>query len=678
MAPTKLPRPNCSRALRLLLCVASIVSYAALPAVASAKTGLAPTEWAHQQTLDVAAPGLVRVTPTAATFDAAGPQQADLRILDANGTELAYLLDRPPIPTPQIIRPASFAVKLESGATVITLTTGTAGKLRSVALETPRPFFLKAARVELSADQRQWTTLDEGVPLFRQWGAEKLEFNLGERSAAYVRLTINDQRSAAIPFTGASLAVAAAPAPALVPLGAQITRRDEFAGETVLTLALDGRHAPLAALRLETKEPLFMRRVTVAVREVRDAVPGERVVASGTVYRVALDGAAARDELSVPLAFTPDTRELLVHIHNGDSPPLAIDAVQVQRHPVGLLFRAPTAGTYTLLSGNAQATAPRYDLAAFAGELRRADATTITPGPLTDTPNYRPRESLAAAPLPDVPLTGAPLDAKDWPFRRAITLKQPGVQELELDPVALAQAQTGFADLRLLRADHQIPYVLEQPALARSLSLTPAATPDAKRPAVSVWQLTLPQSRLPLRRLGLTSATPLFERQFRIYEKLTDANGHGYEITLASGAWSRTPEPGVPETRVFDLTARPSTASLWIETDNGDNPAIALGAVQAVYPVVRLIFKVAETDGLTLAYGNPNAATPRYDLRLVAQKLLTAPRQVAQLAAAGENSATAKPFAGLNAGYLFWAVLALVVVVLFIIVAKLLPKPPAA
>jgi hypothetical protein len=35
-------------------------------------------------------------------------------------------------------------------------------------------------------------------------------------------------------------------------------------------------------------------------------------------------------------------------------------------------------------------------------------------------------------------------------------------------------------------------------------------------------------------------------------------------------------------------------------------------------------------------------------------------------------------FAGINGGYLFWAALALVVVVLLAIVAKLLPKPPAA
>jgi hypothetical protein len=195
---------------------------------------------------------------------------------------------------------------------------------------------------------------------------------------------------------------------------------------------------------------------------------------------------------------------------------------------------------------------------------------------------------------------------------------------------------------------------------------------------VSVWRLTLPQSGLPLRRLGLSSATPLFQRQIRIYEKLTDADGRVFENTLASGGWNRTPEPGVPETRDFALSDRLRTNTLWIETDNGDNPAIALGAVRVVHPVVRLIFKTTETEGFSLAFGNPAVVAPRYDLSLVAVKLLTSSRNLAQLAAGG-TTVTAKPaFAGIDGGYIFWGALALVVIVLLVVVAKLLPKPPAA
>ena len=637
---------------------------------------LTPTEWQHRQALNVASPGLVRVDLTPASFDAAGQELEDLRIIDPTGHEIACLIDRPPVPVAHTIRPSSFEVTLAPGSTRVTIETGTTGKLSSLSLETPSPFFLRGARVEISQDNSDWVTLDQGVPIFREWGAEKLDLPIGGRVAAYVRVTITDNRDAPLPFTGARLLSDPPPAPVPVPVGAHISGRDEFVGETVLTLALDGRHLPLAALEFDTKEPLFMRRITVSVREVRDAISGERTIASCTLFRVALDGAPARAQLELPLVFTPLTRELLIHIHNGDSPPLAIDAVRLERRPVSLLFMAPAAGSYALLSGNPQAAAPHYDLAAFAGEMRGASATVVVPEGIEDMPDYHSSEALGATPMPDVPLAGAPFDATEWTFRRTVQIAGPGVQELELDLDALARSRSDFADLRLLRDGNQIPYVLEQPAQARSLVLSPDASPDRKRPTVSIWTVRLPRAALPLRSLVMTSATSLFQRQFRVFERLTSQDGSSYENTLASGQWSRTPELGVPENRVFALPERMRTNTLWIETDNGDNPAIALGMVQVVYPVVRLVFKVAETGGYTLAYGNNSANAPQYDLSLVSLRLLTSSRKVAHISAEEQSTAVNNPFAVINGAYVFWGALAMVVVVLLVVVAKLLPKPP--
>jgi len=668
----------------------SLVILVAVTGIARLGAAVTPTEWTHRQPVAVAAPGLGKIAVPAATFDNAQPGLADLRLIDANGQETAYLLDRDlsyhgqpmPFAAAKAVRPRSFRATNTNDATQLVIETGMTDLPESVTLETAAPWFLKAAHVEISADGQTWESIGPAVPVFRQFGAEHLRLALPRRDTAFgfVRVTLDDFRSRRIAFTGASLMPAPVRAmpPALVPVGAVITRRDEFAGETVLTVTLDGKNVPLAELSLETKDLLFTRRVTVAIREVRGDVPGERTVGSGTVYRVALEGTPAQAELAVPLDFAPPTRELLVHIHNGDSPPLTVDGVTGRQHSVNLLFLASAAGNYTLLSGNPQAAAPRYDLAAFAGEMRTAAATAAVPGALEPTPNYHPRESLAAPPLPDVPLAGAPLDTTDWLYRKPVSLTRAGVQELELDPEALARARPDFADLRLLLAGNQIPYVLEQPALARSLVLSSIATPDPKRPTFSIWRLTLPQAGLPLQRLVLASTTQLFSRQFRIYENVKSPEGRTRESELAAGAWSRTPEPGVPETRIFELSGRPQTDTLWIETDNGDNPAIALGAVRSVYPVVRLIFKVAETDGCTLAYGNAAANAPRYDLSLVAVKLLTASRHGAQIAAGEDNPAAKKNWFSLDRRLLLWGSLALVVVVLLVVVAKLLPKPPAA
>jgi hypothetical protein len=193
---------------------------------------------------------------------------------------------------------------------------------------------------------------------------------------------------------------------------------------------------------------------------------------------------------------------------------------------------------------------------------------------------------------------------------------------------------------------------------------------------VSLWSLRLPTAGLTLRRVVLASSTSLFQRQFRLYEKTAQPGEGPSEHLLAAGLWIRTPEPGSPAARIFELQDRMGTDTLWIETDNGDNPPIALGTAQAVYPVARLVFKVAQTDGFTLAYGNPSAVAPRYDLSLVAERLLTSSRSAARLGAGGPGAATRNPFAGMSGGYLFWGALGLVVVALLLIVAKLLPKPP--
>ena len=668
--PPRLPRNGLGLLLALL---------ATLPGGAA----LTPTEWQHRQTVKAVAPGLTKIALSAITLDAAQPDLSDLRLIDAQGQEVAYLLDRDlavrGLEPVRPLSPRSFRSSPSGDTTQLVFEIGTTAPLESIDLETTVPYFLKAAHVEISSDGNEWKSLGAAVPLFRQFGAEQLRLSLNREKAAFVRVTLDDFRSRKIEFTGARLFAFQnnVEPPPLVPLGAKLTRRDEFANETVLTVTLDGRHVPLAALSFDARDPLFMRRVTVAIREVQGAASAERVIDAGTIYRVSLDGAPARAQLELPLAFSPPTRELLVHIHNGDSPPLTLDGVSAKQHPLNLLFLAPAAGTYSLLSGNPQAAAPRYDLAAFAGEMRKAEAATVTAGDLEAMPDYHPRESLGTAPLPDVPLAGAPLDTAEWREHRALRITRPGVQELELDPAALARCRPDCGDLRLVHTGNQIPYVLERPALFRSLALAPVGVPNAKHPSVSVWRLTLPQPGVPVRRLVLTSATPLFQRQIRIYEKLTDRNGGTYEGTLADAGWSRTPEPGVPETLTVELRDRPQSNTLWIETDNGDNPAIALGAVQAVYPVVRLVFKTTETEGFALALGNQMVNAPRYDLSLVSVKLLTSSRNVAELAPGGSAAAARLVFVGINVGYVFWGALALVVIVLLVVVAKLLPKPPA-
>ncbi len=656
-----------------------LIAAAALFVTLAPLRALEPNEWRSRQPLAVERPGAIKVTLPPATLDAAQGQLEDLRLLDPAGRETPFVLQRPTIlPPATIAEPATFRATLGDASTEVVLSKSTAQPIDVVTLLSPAANFIKPARVETSTDGRTWRVQREGAPFFRQFGVEQLRFEISDPAAMWVRITLDDSRSRPVPVTGARLSFPpGTDARERAPLPARIAQREEYAGETVFTLDLGARHVPLADLEFVTADPLFARNIRVTTRELRDDTAVERTLAIGAIYRVAVDGLAPSAHLQVPLDVTAPERELLVHVANLDSPPLAIDEIRVQQRPVSILFRANAAGTHVLLAGNPDATAPRYDLQALGLARDNTGWTNVAPGTLELNPSYRRADALA-----NTPLFGAALDPAPWVYRKTVHLATAGVQQLELDLDVLAHAQPGFFDLRLVRDGAQVPYLLERPALSRSTPLAVTPANDPKRPSLSRWQLKLPRAGLPLTRLTLVSPTALFQRRLRLYETIPSDRGNGgYERTLGEADWSRTPNgPSSALTFALQPGVAPTTDTLTLETDNGDNPPLALASAQAAYPVMRLLFKT-DFAPLALYYGNRDVAAPRYDLTLVAGQILAAEKNIATLEpeekARADGWATGV-LAGARGGVLFWSGLGLVVIVLLAVVAKLLPKPPAA
>ena len=137
---------------------------------------------------------------------------------------------------------------------------------------------------------------------------------------------------------------------------------------------------------------------------------------------------------------------------------------------------------------------------------------------------------------------------------------------------------------------------------------------------------------MPLTRLTCVAPTPLFERSLSLYEELTDERGDKYRRALGGATWTQTPER---KSKEFTLTldSPPQSDTLFLETDNGDNPPIELEKFTAFYPATRILFKAKPDDELFLYYGNPRVAPPSYDLSLVAEQLLAAEKNVASLSA---------------------------------------------
>jgi hypothetical protein len=635
--------------------------------------GALPPEWKNVQTFDATAPGLMKIDLPAATLNAARPGLEDLRVFDPEGHEVPYFLSRPLRRTSFFLMPKTFSVSLAGQTTVMLIGIARDHLLEAVTLETPASGFIKAVKVEGSKDQKKWTTLATGQPIFRQPnGVAQLRVNFPEGNWPWLRVTVDDQRSEAIPFTGARLHELTGELAVGESVNATLVDRTENNGQTRLTLDLGAANLTLSSVRIETDEQLFTRSVAIAVRQVNMNTMTESVLGRGTVYRVAIEGQPVSVGLDIPLNELVPARELLVLIENQDSPPLPVSTVIVKRLPVHLIFRAAEKGTYRIVTGNPHCAIPRYDLAALRSFLATVPlpVTATRLGPVTPNPSYKPAE-----PLPEIENLGVPLDVSEWILRKRVEMERAGVQQVELDLDVLAHADPSFRDLRLMRDGQQRPYIVERTSIQRKLVPEVSMANDPKRPTVSRWKIKLPQSRLPVGRLTCATQTPLFRRDVRLYEEVTDANGESYQHPLADATWVRTP----PVTgRSLELSfPSPATDTVFLETDNGDNPAIVLENFQCFYPATRLWFKAPPEPATWLYYGNREAGSPQYDLDLIAARLLAEEKATAKLGTEEllKKNGTGEffRFAGTKS-IIFWVALAVAVIVLLLVVAKLLPK----
>ena len=635
----------------------------------SAVYALTPNQWQFRQTIEVQAPGLVQVNLSAETINIARPDLSDVRIVDAGEKELPFLIDQPMPRAESTVRPKDFHAEIVSAETRLLITTGTDLAIAGITLETPAgTSFVKSVRVEGSNDQKNWRTLTSGDPVFSMGnGAARLRVQFPEGKWQFLRVVVDDNRTEPLPWTGARLIIAGSPAPT-EPVAVTIKSRDENPGMTRLGLDLGATNLRIASIRIGTSEPVFTRTVTVATPELSEEKLHEQTLSSAVLYRVDLNG-KIEARLDIPIEKQVYGRELVLLVDNGDSPPLVVSDVRAERRMTRLLFFAPAAGSYNLLSGNSQCDPPRYDLSQLGDQLRRAGAAEGRVSPPSLNPDYN-----AAANLPQGFAIGAKIDITPWKFRKPIQVAKAGAQQLELDPDVLARAMPDLRDLRVVSEEVQLPYLIERTSINRTVTLTAARANDRERPKVSRWQLKLPQAAIPITRITCATDSSLFERTFRIWEELTDERGDKYADELAQATWRRLPNQPAGQLAA-SLERTPRSDTILIETDNGDNPPIELHDFRGYYPATRVIFTSAGSQPTALYYGNDEAAAPRYDAKLIAAQLLRSERMAAALGPEETlKSERVRETLNGSARYIFWGVLGIVVVALLVLISRLLPK----
>lgn len=627
--------------------------------------------WQWEAAVEVAQPGMMRVELPPAVLDVARPDLADLRMRSPAGDEKPCLIELPPRHEGGVRDAEGFKVHLVDRTTVIEVRAATAGSIDAAELVSPAHEFLKSVSIEGRRASGDWQTLATREVIFRQTsGAERLRVPVLSGIWESLRFTIHDDRSQPVPFTDVRLAVAGEK-PVTIELPAQLDARDEVSGETRLTLDLGARNLNIREIRFEIPDAVFSR---ICSLTFSSPTPdgGSRVDTLGrcALYRVTGEDDVSTEQVVLPVGRRVPTRHVVATFRNGDSPPLSITRAMVRCEPTLLTFHAPQAGTYQLLAGNHQAMPPDYDLKALRGAMSAVEGRRLTPGPLHEKPDFKvPPE------LPGVDPAGVAIDLTGWTHRRAIDAAPPGVIRIELDAAVLAGCQSGLGDLRLIQDGRQIPYLIQSDRVIRDLPLSLRLLPqNPQQPTVSEWELALPIDGLPALELTAGSPTVMFARRFEAVAVRKDELGNALVDWLGSADWVKS--QGHDTTLALGLGGRRLPRVIRLQTDHGDNPPIALENPQVRFAAAVIVAKPIGTAPISLVYGNPKASAPQYDLRLVRQELMTAATHPARLQDEERLGPVKQDRSPADTGSPWlWIALAVVVIALLSVVARLLPKP---
>lgn len=661
---------------------------AVLPSILALAQGGEPHFRFERPVLPGAA-GPNRLEPDVPLLAHAAGGMADLRLFDTGGREVPYLLVDPPRREPEWrvgrILPM-VATKTASGFEVDLGTGATIDRVRITGLPAP---FLKRFRLEGGGDRSRWTLLVPQGTLFDlpEEKLHRLDVEIPAGDFRYLRLTWDDASSARMPLPGkveAELVRAADPRkPARVPI--TFERRPSEPGKSRFRLHLPAARLPVMALDLEVSGgpsgPLLRAATVTEGRLSKDGGAEIAPVRLGeaTLRRAVRDGLSAAD-LRIPVS-QPEGADLELTVDDGSNPPLDLAGVTAELAPLPwIYFEAAGTAPLTARFGDPRAAAPRYDLEALRDQVAHASTAAARWGEVRD---LQPREEVAAAgPLPAL---GAPLDVGKFRARRKIPAGPSGLTSLLLDAAVLSRSPD-LADVRIADVQgRQVPYLLERRDEPLSLSL-PALKRQAEKgdpPSLSRYPIELPYPSLPSARLVLATSARVFDREVRLVE--IPAAGpkalrerEPEERTVARAEWRHAdPETPAPEL-TLDLPSGPATRyDLLVE--EGDNAPLPLEPPRLLLPANRLRFFYPEGASLELLYGQPGLAPPRYDLELLAPRLLGETAREINLAPEGHRAP--EPDAEATGRKIFWGALVGTVVVLLLVLGRMLrrqPEGPAA
>ena len=610
----------------------------------------------------------------------------DLRLYDRSNREVPYLLVSPPEKEAPWRGGSIVRVTPGKDTSGFEVDLGAVAPVDRLDVTDLAPRFLKRVRLEGSGDRTRWTLLVPEGTLFNLPGDERGGVPLRQTQLAfaagayrYLRVIWDDHAGARLPTprsAQARLAVRDVPVSDTLRAVLSFEHRPGARRASRLHVRLPASRLPIVALDLDVGDGNVLRQATVTEPRLAGGTVSPVQLGEAQLRRAEYEGAVA-SRLRIPID-APNGAELDVVIADADNPPLDVKTVTAVFAPMPYVYFESAAGdTLRARYGRPRresVAGPRYDLEAIRDTVRGIATAEAHWG--------APQATAEAQAGLDAPVAlqgapGAPLDVSSFAYARAIP---PGVgfTALRLDAAALAHSHG--EDVRIVDGrGRQVPYLLEvvdeplEVELPSPEPTTPRRDADQRLPFDAgnrTWyRVRLPFAGLPDATLRLRTDARVFARDVDVVTRHTmrDAASRGSATRLAGANWTHN-EPEVPAPPLeIALPRRLETDSLFLLVDDGDNQKLPLGHPTLLLPTYRLRFFRTPGEQLRLVYGRAGLGAPRYDLALIAPRLMDAPAEevVPTPERLPDGSHARMPT------LVFWSVLVVVVLALLGLIARL-------
>jgi hypothetical protein len=601
---------------------------------------------------------------------------SDLRLFNAAGGEIPYLLMPPPITQPSMASSTVLPVVPTEKTSGFEVDLGGPRLIDALHMLGIPPPFLKRFTLEGSGDRQRWTALvSEGTAF--DLPAEELrhtQIPFAPGSYRYLRVTWDDTNSGRVAPPAAATARLVERFAAGPPLVAPLTfeRRPSEPGRSRFRIRLPGSQLPVVALDLKVSGGYLLRDARVMEARVSGSEAQPTLIGQSRLRRAVRDGVAA-DALRVPIR-QPREPQLDLVVDDGSNPPLELTGVSAVFAELPWIFFESPAGTVTARYGDPRLAAPRYDLeaarAAVPDDPARAGWGAAPPAGIVAEPE--------AAPMPE---TGSVIDAMGFQYVREIPPGAAGLITVPLDAPALAHSASiagRFRDVRVIDIEsRQVPYLLERRDEPITIDLV-LERKDLDESLVrdrrsTSYAIQLPFDRLPQARLTLTTLARVFRRSVTVATLVEPDERHREPrlLVLATHPWSHADSETPAGPLTFEVPERLAGA-LWVIVDEGDNQPLPIQQATLLLPSYAIrLFRRADLP-LRLAYGHKELLEPRYDLALLAPQVMG--RVATEVAAAAESAAEPSPALQLVPPPVFWSFLGIAVVILLALVVRLIRR----